>query len=80
MGLFDKDSFNKALKRATFMAMMDEEEEKRKKKEFEQRYEDSKELLKDVGLSYKKLKKMDEDERETLLFKKGLDPNDFYFD
>ena len=44
MGLFDKDSFNKALKRATFMAMMDE------------------------------------DEREALLFDKGLDPSDFDFD
>lgn len=82
MGLFDKDSFNKALKRATFMTMMDEEEEKKKKRkrDFENFANDPEETLADVGLSYKKLKKMDEDEREALLFDKGLEPSDFDFD
>ena len=48
MGLFDKDSFNKALKRATYMAMMDEE---KNQSTFEKFANDPKETLADVGLS-----------------------------
>ncbi|MDO4339867.1 MAG: hypothetical protein Q4C91_17525 [Eubacteriales bacterium] len=68
--------FKRALRRATYMAMMDEE---KKKKETDPLENPSKFWLEVEGLDYDELNEMDEEERNEILRENDLDPDDFFF-
>lgn len=69
--------FKRALRNATFMAMMDEEREKNASNALTITPMD---WLESEGLDYDELCEMSEKKRNKLLKKHGLDPDEYDFD
>lgn len=70
--------FKRALRRATFMAMMDEEREK--EKAIDPLEDPDRFWLEKDGLDYNELNAMDPKERNKILAEYGYDPGDIEFD
>ncbi len=69
-------NFKRALRRATYMAMMDEE----RNKEPDPLAITPMDWLDAEGLDYDELNEMSEKKRNKILEKHGLDPDDYDFD
>ena len=70
-------NFDRALRRATFMAMMDEENKKKRPDPFE---DSAMSWLEAEGLDFDELKDMSEKKRNKILEEHGLDPDEYDFD
>lgn len=68
--------FERALRNATFMTMMEEEN---KKKQTDPLENPSKFWLEQEGLDYEELEEMDEEERNEVLRENCLDPDEYFF-
>ena len=71
--------FDRALRRATFMAMMDEENRKKSADSLEVPEDSERFWIELEGLDYDELKAMSKKKRKKILEKHGIDPDGFSF-